>query len=399
MRTFRTPAFYLVLILALSVVTPIAGQATVRVFVDGDQVVFDQPPIIVGSRVLVPLRGIFERMGATVVWIQSTRTVRAQRGTTSVELQIGSRNAVVNGRTVILDVPAQIVGGRTLVPLRFISESLGAGVEYDPASRTVQITTGGAGQPPAPSGQTTIKGIIIAVSPGGDQPSVTVESGNVAYRIRVTADTVVTRVDAATGAGGSVALASLRRGDDAEVTMSGNTATRIRATYLAATGRIEAIARASRTLVLTDGRTYRYASEVTVLVNDRPASNGINALAAGQTVELRLNPTSREAWEINIVSGAAAQITLEIIRPDGGDVVSSPVRVIGTTAPGAQVVISVLFQGDVMGRRTVTASSAGRFDTTVSFTIRRRNATYVVSVTANHPNLGRIQKRVSVTVR
>lgn len=305
MQTFRLGTIVLALT-TLIAVSPVVGQGSVRVFVDGDQVIFDQPPIVIGSRVLVPLRGIFEKMGATVVWLPDTRTVRAQRGTTSVELQIGSTTARVNGNPVPLDVPVQIVGGRTLVPLRFISESLGASVLYDPAARTVQITTGAAAQPPAPSGPPTIKGVITAVSPGGDQPTVTVESGNVAYRIRVTADTVITRVDAATGVGGSVSLSALRRGDDADVTMSGNTATRIRATYLTATGRLEAIAKAGRTLVFGDGRSFRYVSDVIVLANGRPAANGIDALAVGQLVELRLNPTTREAWEISIVGTTSA---------------------------------------------------------------------------------------------
>lgn len=283
--------------------SPAAGQGTVQVVVDGTPVFFDQPPIVIGGRVLVPLRGIFEKMGATVVWLPETRTVRAQRGTTSVELQIGSPVARVNGSSVTLDVPAQIVGGRTLVPLRFISESLGASVVYDPGARTVQITTGAAAQPsppPAPAGQQTIKGVVTTVSAGGDQPSVTVESGNIAYRIRVTADTVITRVDAASGAGGSVALSALRRGDDAEIVMTGNAATRIRATYLLVTGRLEAHAKGGRTLVFADGRSFRYVPEVTVLVNGKPAANGVDALAVGQVLELRLNPTTREAWEINI---------------------------------------------------------------------------------------------------
>lgn len=150
MRLSRGMTLLLVVSLVAATAVTAVGQAPVRVFVDGQQVVFDQPPIVIGSRVLVPLRGIFEKMGATVVWVAETRTVRAQRGATSVELQIGSTVAHVNGAAVTLDVPAQIVGGRTLVPLRFISESLGAQVNYDAATRTVAITSAAAGPPPPP---------------------------------------------------------------------------------------------------------------------------------------------------------------------------------------------------------------------------------------------------------
>ncbi|HEY6103713.1 MAG TPA: copper amine oxidase N-terminal domain-containing protein, partial [bacterium] len=196
----------MVVVLAFSMLTMSAGaQGAVRVFVDGDQVLFDQPPITQGGRVLVPLRGIFEKIGAFVEWNAATRSVRAARGTTLVELQIGSRIARVDGRAVTLDVPPMVVGGRTLVPLRFISESLGAAVDYRAESRTVLIsTTGQAGPPPGPpagppppappTGQ-TLRGVITAVTPAqrsSDQPSISVESGNIAYRIAITLDTAIT---------------------------------------------------------------------------------------------------------------------------------------------------------------------------------------------------------------
>src|SRR3990170_2865766 len=149
--TSRKPvAFMVAIVLSVATLAMSAGaQGAVRVFVDGDQVLFDQTPITQGGRVLVPLRGIFEKMGAVVEWNAGTRTVRAARGTTLVELQIGSRIARVDRRAVTLDVPPMVLGGRTLVPLRFISESLGAAVDYRAESRTVLIsTTGQAGAPP-----------------------------------------------------------------------------------------------------------------------------------------------------------------------------------------------------------------------------------------------------------
>ncbi|MGH2348843.1 MAG: copper amine oxidase N-terminal domain-containing protein [bacterium] len=388
----------------------VMGQTPVRVFVDGEQVQFDQPPIVVGSRVLVPLRGIFEKMGAFVEWNAATRTVRAVRGTTVVELAIGSTVARVNGNPITLDVPAQIVGGRTLVPLRFISESLGAGVQYDAASRSVIITTTGAGPPPPPPPPTTgqtVKGVITAVvlaQTAQDYPTVTVESGNVAYRVRVTIDTAITRVESATGAGGSVGVAALRPGDDAEVTFANDVATRIRATYLMTTGRIEAIARAGMTLVLRDGRSIKWNPAVIVLVNGTRASNGVNALQAGQTVEMRLNPTTREAWEINILSGAAGtttgEITLTVTQPRAGATVTNPIRVVGTTVARAEVEIVVTwFLGAQVGRRVVQAGGNGRFDTTVPITIIAPNSQYLITVIARHPDRGQRQVQFTVTVR
>lgn len=299
-------AFSLVLIVSALMIPAMVSAQAVRVFVDGDQVAFDQPPIIMGSRVLVPLRGIFEKMGAIVDWTASTRTVEAARGNTLVVLKIGSRIARVNDRPVTLDVPAMVVRSRTLVPLRFISESLGARVEWREEARTVLISSPGqpAAQPPSPppsSQSATLKGVVLSVAPQADPPRFVVEVGNAAHTIRINNDTAITRVEASSGSGGSVSIRALEPGDDAEVTLQGNTAARVRATYLVTRGKIEAIAKAGRTLVLADGRAIKYVENVVVLTNGKPATGLLEAVKVGQNVALRLNPTTKEAWEINIL--------------------------------------------------------------------------------------------------
>jgi len=125
----------LALALAVLPTAPAAAQ-TVRVIADGSSVFFDQPPIVTGGRVLIPLRGVFEQLGAFVQWNRANNTILATRLGTEVQLTIGSRIAFVNGSQVALDVPAMVVAGRTLVPLRFVSEAMGAHVQWDPASRT-----------------------------------------------------------------------------------------------------------------------------------------------------------------------------------------------------------------------------------------------------------------------
>lgn len=129
-----------------------AGAQGISVFVDGNPLRSDQPPVMIGGRTFVPLRGIFEALGATVVWDGATRTVRAQRDATSVELTLGSYQARVNGQGVSLDAPARSVGGRTMVPLRFIGEALGAGVDWRASTRTVLITSAGQTPPPVVEG-------------------------------------------------------------------------------------------------------------------------------------------------------------------------------------------------------------------------------------------------------
>lgn len=129
------------------------AQGTASVSVDGQLLSFDQPPVVQQGRVLVPLRGIFEHLGATVVYDPGSRQIHATAADgRSVSLSLGSRQATIGGQGYALDVPAQSFGGRTLVPLRFVAEALGAQVAWQPASRMVAITTGGvAGAPTAPS--------------------------------------------------------------------------------------------------------------------------------------------------------------------------------------------------------------------------------------------------------
>jgi len=122
-----------------SVPTP-PVQSEIQVLLNGVTIVFDQPPIIENGRTLVPLRAIFEAMSADVKWEPSTQTVTATRGDITITLKIGSNELVRNDEIIELDVPAKIVGGRTLVPARAVAESFGADVKWIQATRTVTIT-------------------------------------------------------------------------------------------------------------------------------------------------------------------------------------------------------------------------------------------------------------------
>jgi len=92
-----------------------------------------------GACTLVPLRAIFEALGATVEWEQSTQTVTAVKDDITIILKIGDSFLTKNGERIALDVPAKIVGGRTLVPARAVAESFGADVQWDGTTRTVTI--------------------------------------------------------------------------------------------------------------------------------------------------------------------------------------------------------------------------------------------------------------------
>jgi hypothetical protein len=114
-----------------------AGASGVGVVVDGRPLVLSPGPIERAGRVFVPLRGIFERLGASVVY--HAGAVNATRGASTVALRIGSTVATVDGRPTYVDVAPFIVGATTYVPLRFVAQSFGAVVGYDGPARLVSV--------------------------------------------------------------------------------------------------------------------------------------------------------------------------------------------------------------------------------------------------------------------
>ena len=111
----------------------------VKVKVNGSPIVFDVAPTIINGRTLIPVRAVFEKMGATVMWDGNTRTVTVIKNDINVKIEIESTTAYINGDAILLDVPATVKNGRTLVPVRFIAEALKAKVDWVDTTRTVEI--------------------------------------------------------------------------------------------------------------------------------------------------------------------------------------------------------------------------------------------------------------------
>jgi hypothetical protein len=242
-------------------VTSVADAQTVapyvKVVIDGSPVYLDSPPMIVGGRVLVPLRGVFERLGATVIWDPASQTIRAQRGPTAIALAIGASQATVNGQAEPLETPALLVGGRTMVPLRFISQALGANVGWDAASYTVQITSQAAAaappqapsavppsvtypaapyapalppvpaQPPVPApptvqaspGGSRVVGTVMQVNAGAYPGQLSIQTPNGAgYTFQIVSGTTIVRINPQTGQNVPVSLRDIRPGDAVSIT-------------------------------------------------------------------------------------------------------------------------------------------------------------------------------------
>ncbi|MGN1097595.1 MAG: stalk domain-containing protein, partial [Clostridia bacterium] len=109
--------------------------------INGIKIKTDVAPVIVNDRVLVPVRAIFESLGASVEWNDATKTAKAEKDGLVIELTVDSNTAAVNNQPKVLDVPAQIMNGRTMVPVRFVSEALNAKVKWLDAQRIVDIAT------------------------------------------------------------------------------------------------------------------------------------------------------------------------------------------------------------------------------------------------------------------
>ena len=114
--------------------------AIITVTYNGSKIYFDQLPVIDNGRTLVPLRAIFETLGATVEWNGDTQTVTATKDDVSISLVINNTTATKNGEAITLDVPAKIVNGRTLVPVRFIADCFGVHVDWNGDLQKVILT-------------------------------------------------------------------------------------------------------------------------------------------------------------------------------------------------------------------------------------------------------------------
>ena len=136
------------LLSVLSIPAAAAGSNEIPVYLDGQRLVFDQPPVAINNRTLVPLRAIFEGLGATVDWNGEKQTILATRGNTAIMLQLGvpsMAKQVGNGaiQYIELDVAPMAMNNRTLVPVRAISEAFECQVTWDAATNRVDISTSG----------------------------------------------------------------------------------------------------------------------------------------------------------------------------------------------------------------------------------------------------------------
>jgi copper amine oxidase-like protein len=302
------------LALILAVVHFVYADSSVRIFIDAQELTLDRLPVVVGGHVLVPLRGIFEQLGAVLVWEDPvTHAIIVSRDATQgrgpqVRLAVGSRLAFVNDQPVTLDVPPMVIGGRTLVPLRFVSEGLGAKVEWDAVNRIVRIVPGQP-LPPPPARPTPRKGapaegIVVQVDLAAVPGKIRIEYGHFNGTYTIASDTTFFRRDLNTNHVEPIQPGQIFPGDAVslvvEVGGSPPPPGTIRRAYVVVrevTGRVQALA--DRTLVLSDGRSFTLAETVRFVASGRiiPQPSLIE-----RSIILRIQPLTGEVVEVELAN-------------------------------------------------------------------------------------------------
>ena len=112
----------------------------IKVLYDNNYLSFTTPPMIENDRTLVPMRFLFEQMGADVDWDNATQTAIVKKQGDTISFSINDTEAKVNNTVKTMDVPARLINDKTMIPLRFLSEELGYSVQWDGETRTVTIT-------------------------------------------------------------------------------------------------------------------------------------------------------------------------------------------------------------------------------------------------------------------
>ncbi|KAF5041732.1 hypothetical protein DSECCO2_519960 [anaerobic digester metagenome] len=134
--------FFVILATTVLSISTTAFANEISVKIDNKEITFDQAPVSVEGRTLVPMRGIFEKLGMVVEWDNATKTITAKKDGKEIVLQLNSNEMIVDGNKVTLDVPAQAINGRTMVPVRAISQAVGIDVAWDKVNQAVVIGEG-----------------------------------------------------------------------------------------------------------------------------------------------------------------------------------------------------------------------------------------------------------------
>ena len=122
-------------------VTTSADNNEISVYLDGVKIEFDVKPQIINGRTMVPIRAIFEKMGAVVEWDGNTSSAICTKDDTVVKMTVNSMDMYINNQSQKMDIAPVVIDGRTLAPARYVAEAFGADVKWDQVNNSVIITS------------------------------------------------------------------------------------------------------------------------------------------------------------------------------------------------------------------------------------------------------------------
>lgn len=305
----ETPAL---LLAAVTVALSLAGAGAraadpIRVVLNGTPLAFAHtPPRQIKGSTLVPMRDIFEALGATVRFDKASQTVYGQKGATAIILPVGALTATVSGRPQALPEPAQLVAGTTLVPLRFISESLGASVGWDPATSTVTIKTVDPhlATLPAPVSQAgVVTGQVTGIYTNTTPSQLTLRVGGRNTVVPLAPGTIILRSTVDRPAAESP-LSAIKPGDQVTVQRGDNgVATIVTATFGEVGGTIVGIgklASGSPAITLDSGRVVELTPDAPVTFDGLPVA--LSDLKPAEKVVIRTNPANSLGYGVAVAT-------------------------------------------------------------------------------------------------
>ena len=278
----------------------------IQVVLNGQTLAFSgTPPMQVKGSTLVPMRGIFEALGASVKFDKAAQTVYGQKGDTAIILPLGALVATVNGQPHTLPQPAQLINGTTLVPLRFISESLGAAVAWNPSTSTVTIQTVDqhVGSLPAPPGTGPVSGQVTGIYTNTTPTQLTLMTGGRNSVVPLSGSTIVLR--SSTGQPGiEVPLSEIKPGDQVTVQRGDNGyATIITASFGEVRGAIVGIGKLSSgnsAITLDSGKVIEIVPDAPVTFGGRHVS--LSDIHLYEKIVIRTNPANNLGFGVAVIT-------------------------------------------------------------------------------------------------
>jgi N-acetylmuramoyl-L-alanine amidase len=136
---YKYHLLWIIIAFAIFLFPAVSYAVSIGLMVNGEMVKGDVDPVLTNGRTLVPIRFVMEKLGTEYSWDNSTKTLTITSLEKEIKLPIGKQEVTVNGQNVKIDVPAMLIKGRTMVPLRFVGEALGAEVIWDNVNKLVIV--------------------------------------------------------------------------------------------------------------------------------------------------------------------------------------------------------------------------------------------------------------------